>query len=220
MAKPKIKSKKKRLIFFLSVVIFFVLIWMFLSYNVNPIIRKVSEEKVRQLSATAINNAAAAVIADSAIFYDDILEITKNENNDIELIIVNTLLVNSMARKIVSLSQENLTNMGAQGITIPVGTLSGMTFLTGQGPEIKIKVYPVGAVTISFLSEFIEAGINQTKHRISLLVNAGISVIMPGLNKTVNILTEVALCENIIIGKIPEVYLQSTSLDEMMNLIP
>lgn len=220
MAKIKIISRKKKLIFWGFVIFFFVFIWMFISYNVNPIIRKVSEEKVRQLSTTAINNATAAVIADTGIYYDDILHITKDQNNDIKHIVVNTLIVNTMARKIVTLTQENLSNMGVQGITIPIGTLSGITFLTGQGPDIKIKVYPVGAVTVSFLSEFIEAGINQTKHRITLLVNAGVNVIMPGVNKTIKITTEVALCENIIIGKIPEVYLNSNSLDEMMNLIP
>ena len=218
--KVRIITVKKRLVFLTTVVIFFLIVWLFFSYNVNPIIRKVSEEKVRELSTTAVNNAAAEVIADSGIDYENILEITKNAQNEIELLRVNTLLLNSMARKIVTLSQSNISGMGAQGIAIPLGTLSGMTFLTGQGPEIKIKVYPVGAVSVSFASEFVEAGINQTRHKITLFVKTGVNVIMPGLNKTVNIVTEVALCENIIIGKVPDVYLRSNSIDEMMHLIP
>lgn len=51
-------------------------------------------------------------------------------------------------------------------------------------------------------------------------METNIRVVLPV--KTINVENqgEVLLCESLIIGKIPEVYLQSGNLTEMLNLIP
>ena len=63
-------------------------------------------------------------------------------------------------------------------------------------------------------------GINQTLHRIFLNIDAQLSVVIPGVDVTVNTETEVLLAESVIVGKVPDTYLQSDKLDEMLNLVP
>ena len=83
-----------------------------------------------------------------------------------------------------------------------------------------MRVVPVGSVTAKLCSEFKEAGINQTNHRIYLRIGAKISAILPGANNVINTETDVVILESVIIGKIPDTYLNSTSTEDMMDLIP
>lgn len=194
-------------------------VWIFFSVNVNPIIKKVSEEQVKALATIAVNAAAEQVISECAA-YGELIDVKTDDTGKVSLIRVNSPLMNSIAQKMIGFAQKNISELGEQGIHIPLGTLSGMTFLSGRGPEIRIRVFPVGSVDLKFVSDFTEAGINQTRHRIHMQLNSDISVVVPGMNRTVNTFTEVLLCENIIIGEVPDTYLHSDSLDEMLNLLP
>ena len=113
-----------------------------------------------------------------------------------------------------------MEKIGEQGLDIPIGTFSGMPILVGRGPSVNIKMMPIGSISSSYKSEFTTAGINQTNHKIYVTISSKINVVLPTANQTVETSTQVLICENIIVGKIPETYLFSDSLDEMMNLIP
>ena len=51
-------------------------------------------------------------------------------------------------------------------------------------------------------------------------INIKINVVFPFRKLVVNSHSDVLLCETLIVGKIPEVYLNSNSLMEMLNLVP
>ena len=79
---------------------------------------------------------------------------------------------------------------------------------------------PIGNITCKFTSEFKSAGINQTNHKLYLTVNSNVSVILPIENQIIQTQTQIMIAESIIVGKIPQTYLNSSSVDEMLNLIP
>jgi len=121
--------------------------------------------------------------------------------------------------RVANLSQEKLANLGEQGLGVPIGTLSGLTFLAGRGPNFNIRAYPVGAIDISFESQFISAGINQTRHKIMLNVDAEVSVILPGV-QTFETRTELILVDSIIVGRIPDAVLNMGIGGGLLNLVP
>ena len=125
-----------------------------------------------------------------------------------------------LALEVTEKAQNALSQMGANGIDIPIGSFSGMPIFTGRGPAVNIKMLPIGTIFCKFESTFTEAGINQTNHRIYLKVYSSVSVILPTANQTIQTETQLMICESIIVGEIPDTYLHSDSLDEMMNLIP
>ena len=53
-----------------------------------------------------------------------------------------------------------------------------------------------------------------------MIVDVSVNVIVPGLSRTVSLRTEVPLVNTVIVGAVPDTYLQSNLLDEMLNLIP
>ncbi len=219
MRKKEWKSSVKIKIALCAILIVSVLIIVFFTENVNPVIKTIAEDQVRAMTTVAVNTAAGKIMSEQ-ISYADIINITKDNNGDVTLIQTNSALINSIARRTVVLAQSNISSLGEQGIEVPIGSLSGIMFLSGKGPSIKIKALPVGTAESKFYSQFSEAGINQTKHTIIIEITSDVSVIMPGANATIQTVTDVVLCENIIVGKVPDTYLNSPSLDEMMNLIP
>ena len=64
------------------------------------------------------------------------------------------------------------------------------------------------------MSEFEEAGINQTRHKIFLNVIADMRVILPGVDKTISTCTEVLVCESLLVGKVPQIYLSNKKIGQ------
>ena len=86
------------------------------------------------------------------------------------------------------------------------GNFTGNSFLAGHGPEIKVKVIPAGTVNTEFRTEFIAAGINQTRHRVYLGVVSNMRVIAPFATEDIIVENSVTVAETVLIGEVPEFY--------------
>lgn len=210
---------RKKLIFFAVIIISIFLMSIFFSYVVNPIIINTVELKSKSMTTQAINSAIADVL-DGTITYNDLVNIVTNEMGDVELIQANTLKVNMLSKDIARSTETKLDTFGQSGIKIPLGTFTGMTFLVGKGPSLTLSTIPIGAVTCAFESIFESAGINQTAHRIYLNVTADVGVVLPFTTRKLRTSQAVMVSENIIIGKIPDVYLETSVLDRQLNFVP
>lgn len=210
---------RKKLIFFAMIIISIFLMSIFFSYVVNPIIINTIELKSKSMTTQAINSAIADVL-DGTITYNDLVNIVTNEIGDVELIQANTLKVNMLSKDIARSTETKLDTFGQSGIKIPLGTFTGMTFLVGKGPSLTLSTMPIGAVTCAFESMFESAGINQTAHRIYLNVTADVGVVLPFTTRKLRTSQVVMVSENIIIGKIPDVYLETSVLDRQLNFVP
>lgn len=216
--KSKNKKTKGRIVLF-SLLFFLVGILLYLNYVVNPVIIELSQSKVNAMAQKAVSSSIYEVIKDSSI-YESLINITRDENGQIVFISSNTVQVNMLTRELVKNAQTKLDVMGQNGIDIPIGSFSGMPIFVGRGPNVNIKLLPIGSISGNFISKFTTAGINQTNHRIYLNVTSNISVILPTDSKLVKTSTQVMICESIIIGEVPETYLMTTNIGDMMDLIP
>ena len=88
-----------------------------------------------------------------------------------------------------------------------------------MGPDINIKIYLTGSTQTQILSVFSDAGINQTLHRLYLTVTGSVAVAVPGLPSTISTSTQVLMSELIIIGEVPQTYLNATNIGDMLDLI-
>ena len=149
--------------------------------------------------------------------YDNLIKIQEDDDGKIAFIQANAIGINKLTRDLMAATLTNLENMGEWQI---LGSFSGLPVLNGLGPKVKIKIFPVGSINCTFNSEFISAGINQTNHKIYVNLETKVSLVLPLATKQISTITEMLICENIIIGTVPEVYLQANSLDEALNLVP
>lgn len=217
--RKRFSAKTKIIIFLISLFCVLLSILLFFNLYVNPIIITISEAKIQSITAQSVSSAVQTVINNTNM-YDEIIEIKTDTEGNITAFQVKSVIINRLAREIGKVAQQNLQLTGSEGVDIPLGTLTGVPFLVGTGPDLYFKVQPIGTLTSSFNSEFMSAGINQTNHRIYMNVQASVNMVLPTASRTIKTNTQILVCESIIIGKVPDTYLNSTSLDEMMNLIP
>jgi sporulation protein YunB len=219
----KIKSKMtRRQKLFVFACIFFFTCFLMLNYlnkNVNPVIISVSEAKVSSLSVKAVNNAIGEVVGDGTV-YNDLVSIQQDSDGQVTLIQANAIEINKLSKNLANATQANLENMGTSGIKIPLGSFSGLPVLNGMGPRVNIRLLPVGSINCSFVSEFKSAGINQTHHKIYVNVETKVNLVLPLATKYITTNTQMLICESIIVGKVPEVYLNSNDYENALNLVP
>ena len=163
---------------------------------------------MRVQAVEAINNAVYQTLGD-APSYDELINIERNANGDIVAVSANALKLNKIARDAASLSQQTLQQSGAKSVTIPIGALTGIEAFAGMGKRIEIKILPVCSVLCGFSSSFESVGINQTRHCVYLNVIADISIVMASRTDKFAVQTEVLAAESVIVGNIPETYLQT-----------
>ena len=209
----------KRTVVWGVIIVALLSIFLFFNFHVNPIIIEVSEASIRSLASKSVNSAVQSVINNTNV-YDELIQINTDSDGNITTFQVKSILINRLGKEIGKAALQNLETVGSSGVGIPLGTLTGVPVLVGLGPELNFKVHPIGTFSSTFSSEFISAGINQTNHRIYLNITGSVNIVMPTASKNVTTNTQILLCESIIVGKVPDTYLNSSSLDEMMNLIP
>ncbi len=81
-----------------------------------------------------------------------------------------------------------------------------MKLLAGKGPSVKIRIAPTGIVETNLKSKFIEQGINQTLHRVYLDIKVKVKILTPFQDIEKEIINQVLLMENVIVGNIPQTY--------------
>lgn len=216
----KYVSKHKN--FFVTILIVFSLFnLLFYLYkkNVNGIINESVEVKCRALAVNAMNNAISEIVMEN-IIYEDLIEIGNDNEGNISYIKANSLKINNLSKDLSRQTEVYINSLGNDGITIPLGNFTGIPLLVGIGPELSIKIRPVGAVVCRFSSKFESAGINQTNHKIYITITSTVSTVLPLVTSRVEAEQQVLISENIIIGKVPEVYLYSDQLDTLLNFVP
>lgn len=198
-----------------------VIVFIIVDRNTAPIIIVMAEAKVRAATVKAMNDAVRTIMS-NPLKYTDLIKITQDANGKIMLIQADTIKMNDIATSAALTTQENITEMGQQGVGIPLGSVLGQDLLAGRGPEIYARIIPVGSVTTDFESEFQNQGINQTRHKIFLDIHATVRIVIPTQSKEINVDTKVLVTECIIVGEVPNSYVNVTDLNDLnkLNLLP
>lgn len=208
----KQQKRHKLLRRFVSILIVFVILvilfatWIYWRL-ITPTVLDVAQTRLKAETTLAINDAVCAALNGYTNFADLVL-IDKNDQGEIVMISANTALVNMLARSTAILSQKKINALKSFDVDIPLGTMSGIPLLSEKGPTVSVTVSPIGNVSCNFTSTFETAGINQTLHRIYINVQSRVDLIMPTTHVEVETTTPILLCESVIIGSVPDTFLQ------------
>jgi len=207
----KRRGVKKKTICVLLLLFFFIfIIFFYFSKTVNPIIYSYASAEVNKIIIRASNEAISKV--QSSYSYDDMISISYDKNNQVNFLSANTEKINEISCNLSNFTQNNLDKYTSVGIDIPIGTCSGIGFLTGKGHKINFIANPIGDVFCKFQTVFESSGINQTCHKIYVTICSEITLTLPfsfiNIEKDINFL----IAESIIIGEIPSTYLNLPEL--------
>ena len=217
---PKIikNQKTKNIKKFIKIIII-LLIAILVANSIMKAVEPIIEERCKSLAnavATKIcNEQATRVMADYE--YDDFCKVIKDEDNNVKMISVNMITINKIISDIPVYILEELNKEENNTFEIRLGSFTGSRILSGLGPNIKIRMMTDGEIETDLRTEFVDAGINQTLHRIYLNIKCDVSILTPYSVIKDEIYNQVLLTEGVIVGNIPETYLSldGSGLDKL-----
>ena len=171
-----------------------------------PTLLDITQAKISAQTVLVINQAVTTSFQDTDVF-GDLISIQRDNDGNIILLTANSLQANKLARQTAIVSQQRLDQLAKEQIEVPFGTISGIPLFSEMGPEITITVTPIGAVNCKFTSTFESVGINQTLHRMFIQVECKMDLIIPQMHHTMECVVPILVSESIIIGKVPQTYL-------------
>lgn len=186
--------------------------------QLTPIILNTAEARVRAIALDAVNTAVAQNL--NRVSYEDLISVSRDADGHVTLLQANTVNMNRISTQTALTAQQYIADIGEQQLRISIGSATGSPLLAGHGPEFVIKVIPVGSVGTEFITEFQAAGINQTRHKVYIRIRAVMRVLIPAGARRVEVVSQVPVAETVIVGQVPQSYVNVESTEDMLNLLP
>ncbi|MDQ2086939.1 sporulation protein YunB [Herbivorax sp. ANBcel31] len=193
-----------------------ILIFLYVENIISSSFMEFSDHKVKSI----INNSVARAVYDNfpeEIDYEEIVKINKDEFKKINSIQTDVGKLNRIFSEVTLDIQEQLDSIGDEKIGIPVGVVTGNSIFSARGPRVNIKIIPAGSVETDFRSEFVSAGINQTKHRIYFLVETKVGIAVPFTEQTTKVTTSIPIAETVIVGDVPQYYMNFEGIEKILD---
>ena len=186
----------------------FILIGLFLlaEASFRPMIESINAYECHELVSDIINDAILSELEQSNVDYSSLVTLTMNGSGEVTSVQSNILNINKLKTNVAERIEREIERLSAVDIQIPIGTLLGLQLLHGKGFNVGMSVTPLGYATTTIISEFTEAGINQTLHRIIIEINADVDAIIPGFETRVPVKTSIVAAETVIVGRVPDAY--------------
>ena len=165
-------------------------------------------------------NKAVKLVTENGVEYGDLMDARLDAQGRVTMLRADTMRMNELAAQTALRAEEELNSAENQFVRIPLGAALGIKSLSGFGPKMSMQILPVGAVHASFDTEFESAGINQTRHRIFLTLRATVSLIIPTGSQVVEVQSTMPIAESIIVGEVPDSFVDVNDQKDILDLIP
>ena len=210
-------GKKGRVIRLCLVILLTVVAFgMLLERNLEGVILDMAHARAEAMAVEYMHQAVRDVMGDS-VAYEDMITVRTDQAGKITMLAANAVRMNDLATVTALKAQAKLESAEAQSISIPLGAALGVPFLSALGPRVQVKIVPVSAVSAAFSTEFESAGINQTRHKIYLSLHTTVRLVIPSGAKQVSLQSQVLIAESIVVGEVPESYVQVPDMSDALN---
>lgn len=175
-------------------------------------ITELAQTQVINATSDLINDAIDKQIETGNIRYDRIVYFEKDLEGRITALKTNMSEVNRLKTDILNLINDEIMAIDETDLGIPLGSLILPEIFSGRGPGIPVQVLAIRNSDASFTSHFTQAGINQTLQQLTMNVLVDVAVLVLGRTKTFTVSSQVVVAETIIVGQVPNTYLQTGEL--------
>lgn len=207
-ARRYFNKKRRNTVLFRVISVFLILsiVTVILDVKMRPIIETVGGSALKNSLSNVLDGAINDIVDNLGIKYDNMVTIQKNKQGQITAITLNNTYINAYKTEIADKCSDRLSEFNETTVPIPIGSIIGGSFFNGKGFCLNVDATIYGFAVTDVESHFESAGINQTRHRIYLDVQASAHAYMGlcHLNETVD--ETIVLVETIIVGQVPQSY--------------
>ena len=211
----KNRTKKQKLIVFICSFLLPLVIFEGITLLIEPSIMALCQIRATSIGVTVSSTAVKEVM--NEIDYTDLVTLERDNNGKIIALQAKVIEMNQLSSQIAAKMQDLYGQINDAYVKIPIGNFTGNTLLAGRGPNIIVRIIPVGTVSTDFKTEFISTGINQTRHRIYLEIISKVRVIAPLTTKTIEVVNNVNVAETVLVGDVPNSFYNLEGVDNIAD---
>ena len=251
MQKKKLKKRKKcrfkkieiLILTFILAFICLCFVFCWLNKKVNDKIMLFAEADVNKLSKAIVNKAVDNVVIDQ-MATNNLFEIEKNSNNDIQIIDFNTQTVNKILSDItnnimnyfeelekgnstvIDIKNNLVTNTSTlsdkEGVIfeIPIGMVTSNAFLSNLGPKIPVRISLNGEVESCVKTKVENYGINNAIITVYVNIRVSEQILLPVASKKITIENDIPIAIKMVQGSIPNYYFNGLNSNSAFLTIP
>lgn len=191
----------------LSVLVLLVAAFLIVEWRLRNAIIAIAEVETKAKVIDIINQTVSKQVGKYNNM-DQLIQLRTDSQGRVVLLQPNTIQISRLAAETTLDVQNELNKLQHTPVQIPIGKVSGMALLAHLGPRIKIEIWPIGNVNIAPSEFFEEAGINQTKHMLSLIIDVKMRMVVPIVSSDIEVKTTVPVTTTVISGQVPQVYMK------------
>lgn len=191
-----------------------VIVWM--SSQLRPVILAVTQAELsNRIARTAASVLAECVEGDDS--FQNLVELHYDDSGALSAVTTRMEQANLLRETLTVSLLDELETMEDTTLSVPVGTLTGLSLLSGRGWSIPVRVLSVSRVDGAFESALTAAGINQSLHTLDLVLETEVVLLLPGGLATQTVTTRLTLAETVLLGQVPEAYTYFSQFDSVSD---
>ena len=168
------------------------------------------ENRISTLSAECITR----VLSEEGANYSSLIQISYDGEGKVRSLSVDQVKIALLKQRVALSLLSVLKDESALAISVPLGNLTGLLPLSSIGRPISFSAKAAESLKASFVSTFEEAGINQTRHVISISYTFTVRILFGLKTETVTLSATLPAAETLIIGEVPDSLTQISRLTD------
>lgn len=178
-----------------------------LESRLRPMVVMVAQAQTQTIVTKTIEDCVVREL--EGVSYGQLVHMEQDAQGNVIALTTDMAAMNTLRARLLEAVLEELEGLDVSQIHIPLGSLVDLDILWGLGPELKVHAMTVGTVEGEFESSFSSAGVNQTLHRIELVLHIPLTLMLPAGAVETNCDTRLCVAETVIVGQVPQFYLAS-----------
>ncbi len=178
-----------------------------LSLRLSPLVEAMATSKAVNEISALVNDAVDECLVTKQMEYKDFVDMDADSSGRITSLSFRVAEGSRFKAELTMRLIEKLNKVDTGRLSVPVGNLTDVIFFSALGPDVRVSIRSVGDVVTAYEHEFTDAGVNQTRHAIFLNVSVTVYLMIPGKIIPVTSEERVCIAETIIVGEVPDAYL-------------
>ncbi len=201
------KAKKEKFRFYITsaVIIVFIII-VFGESQLRPIIKHAGVSALKNELTMLLNQGVNETLSEKNSVYGDFVTVSYTEKGEVTAITSNTVYINKFKAALSDNVAKAVDRCGDFVIIVPWGTLFGSEIFSDRGLELTVESSTYGFAVADVYSSFESVGINQTLHKIYVVVELKATAYIGNYKITEAVKGKIPVAETVIVGIVPDGY--------------
>ena len=201
------RKRRRRRILLIALLLVITGLILLTQLHLSPYIRELARNQAVNAASNAITGSVSEMLRTGNTDFSRVIVLEKDVQGNITALRTDMGQVERMKIEVLGALDGLIDQINTQQMGIPLGNLLLPDLLAGTGPVLPVKAVSLTVSNADFFSDFSEAGINQTLHRIFFDINVTITLMTLNGTQEVAVDSSVLVAETVIVGQVPATYI-------------